>query len=326
MIRTLYRHRSGTVVVDLPQDQLTSAAKDAQARLWIDLCNPTEEESNQIFRQLFHFHPLAIEDAVRDSHVPKLDDYGSYLYLVLHTVGQGEERLDIHTYELDVFLGPNYLITMHEEPQTTLDNLWHDDFHQQDGLSRGPAHLLYKILDRQTDHYIPVLDRFEEQIEELGDALFRPQRLADSVLLNDLLTAKSSALRLHRILMPQRELLYRLSHNDYATVPQEERIYFQDVHDHLVRLTDLTASMRDLAGSTIETHLALVNNKMNEIMKLLTLISTIFIPLGFVASVYGMNFQFMPEVGWRYGYLLIWVLFLSIGGGMVYFFRRRGWF
>lgn len=326
MIRTLYRHRSGTTIVDLPQEQLISATKDAQARLWIDLVDPSEEECYWVFRELYQFHPLAVEDAIKDVHVPKVDDYGSYLYLVFHTIDMGDERMDIHTYEMDVFLGANYLITMHDDHRATLDKMWNVAYHQQAGLARSPAHLLYELLDRQVDGYIPILDRFEAQLEELGDLLFLRPRGNDNAMLNDILTAKSSALRLHRILLPQRELLHRLSRNDYAAVPADARVYFHDVYDHLVRLNDLADSMRDLASSTIETHLALVNNRMNEVMKVLTMISTIFIPLSFIAGIYGMNFEFMPELHTRWGYPLVWLIFIVIGGVMVMFFRRRGWF
>jgi magnesium transporter len=326
MIRTLYRHRSGTIIVDLPRDQLTSAVKDAQARLWIDLVAPSEEEYHCVLRELYQFHPLAVENAIKDVHVPKLDDYGSYLYLVFHTIGMGEERMDIHTYEMDVFLGVNFLITMHDDHREILDKVWNAQHHQQAGLARSPAHLLYDLLDRQIDSYIPILDHFEAQLEELGDLLFRRPKTSDDAMLNDILTAKSSALRLHRILLPQRELLHRLSRNDYAAIPADARVYFHDLYDHLVRLNDLADSMRDLAGSTIETHLALVNNRMNEVMKVLTMISTIFIPLSFVAGIYGMNFEFMPELHTRWGYPLVWLIFIVIGGTMVLFFRRRGWF
>jgi magnesium transporter len=325
MIRTLYRHRSGTVVQDLPKEQLASAISDGQARLWIDMLDPTDEESNWVFRQLFHFHPLAVDDAIKESHVPKLDDYGSYLYMVFHTVGRGDEKMDIHTYELDVFLGANFLITRHDDERESIEKLWQTANHEQNGLARGPAFLLYEVLDRQVDRYIPLMDHFEQLLEELGDSIFHQNSTPTTALLNDILTAKSSALRLHRVLAPQRQLLQRLARNDFAVVPADARIYFNDIHDHLVRLTDLAESMRDLASSTIETHLALVNNRMNEVMKVLTIISTIFIPLSFVAGVYGMNFEFMPELEWRFGYPLVWLIFIAIAVSMLSMFRRRGW-
>lgn len=327
MIRILYRHRSGTVVTHLPFGQVSDAMRDNQARLWIDLTAPTEEESQSILAELFKFHPLAIEDAVNDSHVPKVDDYGSYLYLVFHTVALGDERMDIHTHEVDVFLGANYLVTMHELPRESIEKLWNEHSHHHGGLARGAAFLLYELIDRQIDNYTPLLDHFEQQLEHLGDQIFHKDNRGkgEEVLLNDILTAKSSALRMGRILTPQRELLYRLSHNSYSVVPSDTRIYFQDAYDHLARFSDLANSMRDLAGSTMETHLALVNNRINETMKVLTMISTIFIPLSFLAGVYGMNFTFMPELQTRWAYPLLWLTFIAIALGMVQYFRRKGW-
>jgi len=327
MIRILYRHRSGTIVTQLPIAQLPDALRDNQARLWIDLTAPTEAESQSILAELFKFHPLAIEDAVNDSHVPKVDDYGNYLYLVFHTVALGDERMDIHTYEIDVFLGANYLITMHEEPRESIEKLWNEHSHLHGGLARGAAFLLYELLDRQIDNYTPLLNRFEEQLEHLGDQIFRKDNhgKGEEMLLNDILTAKSSALRLGRILTPQRELLHRLSHSSYSVVPSEVRIYFQDAYDHLARFSDLANSMRDLSSSTMETHLALVNNRINETMKVLTMISTIFIPLSFLAGVYGMNFNFMPELRTPWAYPLLWILFIAIALGMMNYFRRKGW-
>lgn len=327
MIRILYRHRSGTVVTHLPMEQLGDAMRDNQARLWIDLTAPTAEESESILTTLYKFHPLAIEDAINESHVPKVDDYGNYLYLVSHTVTLGDERMDIHTYEIDIFLGTNYLITMHEDERQSVEKLWNEEAHRQGGLAKGPAFLLYELIDHQIDRYTPLINRFEELLELLGDQIFRPDSHGknEEALLNDILTAKSSSLRLGRILVPQRELLYKLAHHNYACVPSEERIYFQDAYDHLVRLSDLAISMRELSSSTMETHLALVNNRINETMKVLTMISTIFIPLSFLAGVYGMNFHFMPELNSRWAYPILWLLFVVIAASMVHYFRRKQW-
>jgi magnesium transporter len=321
----MYRHRTTGIIDEISPDRLPAALQDKMLNLWIDMLDPTAEESAFVFEKTFHFHPLAIEDAVKDSHVPKLDDYGSYLFLVFHTIKLGDQPMDLDTFEVDVFLGPNYLITRHDDVRATIEQCWQHDFHTNGGLARGPAFLLYQLLDKQIDGYIPIIDQFEQQLELLGDQLFRNSSSERTVQLNDILTAKSSALRLRRILIPQRELLNRLATSDYAVVPSDMRIYFRDVYDHLFRLSDLADGMRDLSGSTIETHLALANNKMNEIVKLLTMISTIFIPLSFIAGVYGMNFDFMPELHWRYGYLMVWIVFLAVGGSLLYWFRSKKW-
>ncbi len=326
MIRILYRHRSTGIVAELPVEKLQTAVQDKLLNLWIDMQAPTEEEWRLVLEQTFRFHPLAVEDAIQDIHVPKLDDYSSYLFVVIHTVSLGDEPMDLDTDEVDIFLGGNYIVTMHDRPRASIDRLWHMDFHESRGLARGPAFVLYEMLDRQVDGFIPILDGFEARLEELGDVIFHSDsQKGRALLLNNILTAKSSALRLRRILIPQRELVNRLAMNDYAVIPHEMRIYFRDVYDHMVRLADLSDGMRDLAGSTIETHLALANNRMNEIVKLLTIISTIFIPLSFVAGVYGMNFEFMPELHWRYGYLFVWIIFLVIALSLLFSFWRRGW-
>lgn len=327
MIRTIYYHQNGSVVVDLPRDEILPASQDEQVYIWIDMISPTEDEWELVFQQAFQFHPLSIEDTISDIHSPKLDDYGDYLYLVFHAVGLGDERMDIQTRELDVFLGHKFLITIHTANMPVIGSLWNQGHHEIHGLSNGPVRLLYEILDRQVDAYIPLIDRFEVRLEELGDTIFEPDKAmhSDSQILNDILTAKSSALRLRRILRPQRDLIAQLAWQEFAVIPEESRRYFQDIQDHMVRLSDLAESMRDLASSTIETHLALVNNRMNEVMKVLTIISTIFIPLGFFTGVYGMNFANMPELQARWGYPLLWGLFITIALGMLWFFRRRRW-
>lgn len=325
MIRILYRHRSTGIVAELPPEKLQTAVQDKLINLWVDMVAPTEAEWKHVLEECFHFHPLAVEDAVQDAHTPKLDDFSTYLFLVFHSISLGEEPMDLVTDETDVFLGPNYLITMHDTPGSVIDRMMEVSFHEVHGLFRGPAYLLYEILDRQVDEYIPLIDQFEEQLDKLGDDIFLRSTGDKPEVLDRLLTAKSSALRLRRIIIPQREIVGRLATNDYPVIPSDLRIYFRDVYDHFLRLSDLLDGTRDLAGSTIETYLALVSNRMNEVMKLLAMFSAIFIPLSFIASVYGMNFNIMPELSWKYGYLMVWGIFALVIGVEVYVFHRRGW-
>ncbi len=325
MIRVLYRHRTGTLVNDLPVAQVQAAIKDPQARVWVDLVAPTPEEQQMVLVQLFRFHPLAVEDAISEVHIPKVDDYGGYLYLVFHTLRVGDERMDIHTHEIDTFVGPNYLITVHDSPSTTIEKMWNEQYHQERGLARGVAILLYEILDRQLDSFIPLVDQFEHRVEEVGDLIFQSRSVDERALLNEILTAKSSALRVRRILIPQREMLEHLAHDDLSAIPVDARIYFQDLYDHIQRLAELAESIRDLTNSTMTTHLTLSSNRLNEVMKVLTIISTIFMPLSFIAGIYGMNFEFMPELHQPWAYPLIWVVFLAVPASMLYYFRRRQW-
>ena len=324
MIRIIERTLEGDVQVDLPVEQLPASLAERGTMVWIDMMAPSHEEYRLILEQIFRFHPLAIEDTISDIHLPKVDDYGAYLYLVFHTVSLGDQPMDLNTEEVDVFLGARYLITIHESTRRSIDRCWHNEYHTIHDLARSPALLLYELLDSQIDTYIPIIDAFEEQLEQLGDDIFAAGENQRNIL-NRLLTAKSSSLRLQRILAPQRELLNRLATTSYTVIRPEERIYYRDAYDHLARLANLSESMRDLSSSTIETHLALVNNRMNEVMKVLTIISTIFIPLSFIAGIYGMNFEYMPELAWKYGYLLVWLVFLTVGATMLMFFRKRRW-
>ena len=333
MIRILYRHTSGALVHDLPVDQLASASRDTNAVVWVDMQNPTPEEQQKILEGIFNFHPLAVEDAMNSVLLPKINDYRRYLYIVIHSIYPGVELVDLVSHELDIFLGPNLLVTIHEEAMSSIDGLLADkEHHSQEGISRGPALLLYEILESQVDRITRLLDSFEAELERLGDIIFQKGDISRESLLDDLLTAQSSALRLNRVLHPQRDLMNRLAQTDYSVIPAPARPYFADIHDHLNRMVGLVESMRELARSTIEIYMALsnhrmneANNRMNEIMKVLTIISTIFLPLSFLAGVFGMNFQYMPELGWPWAYPLVWILFVSLAGLMLLFYRKRGW-
>ena len=218
MIRIIYRDDTGSIRMDLTPAALTQLRHDDNGMLWVDMLAPDPVEQRNVLAEIFSFHPLAVEDAVADTHLPKLDDYGRYLYLVFHTVALGAEPMDIRTEEVDVFLGPNYLITMHDAPRRSIERCWNREHHLVHGLARGPAMLLYELLDAQVDTYIPIIDAFEEQLEKLGDDIFLAVD-KEPAILNKLLTAKSSSLRLQRILTPQRELLGRLSGGEYAVIP-----------------------------------------------------------------------------------------------------------
>jgi magnesium transporter len=217
-------------------------------------------------------------------------------------------------------------VTIHEREMSAVDEIWQNEsFHQNEGLAQGPAMLFYEILDQQVDRFMRLLDQFELELERLGDVIFQRGNVSDESLLDDILTAKSSSLRLSRVLVPQRDLIHRLATNEYSVIPGSARVYFGDIHDHMVRMVGLVDGMQQLVQSTVDIYLALANNRMNEIMKVLTVISTIFIPLSFVAGIYGMNFVFMPEVNQPWAYPLVWLIFIAISITMIRYFRKRGW-
>lgn len=325
MVRIFYRHASGTIVPNLPLEQLPDAIQDGNAHIWVDLLAPTQDECFEILENVFQFHPLAIEDVTSRLLVPKVNDYRRYLYIVIHSIYTGSQIVDLISSKMDIFLGANFLVTIHEKPMMSADALWNEEYHEEEGLAKGPAFLLYELLDRQVDRFMRLLDSFEAELERLGDVIFLEGNVADENLLDEILTAKSSALRLGRVLRPQRDLMNRLSSTDYAVIPSTARFYFADIYDHLVRMVGLVEGMQELARSTVDIYLALANNRMNEIMKVLTVISTIFIPLTFLTGVYGMNFRYMPELDVPWAYPVLWVLFIVISAVLLRVFRRWKW-
>lgn len=325
MIRSIFCPNNAPRQSNLSHDQMVQALQDPQGLLWVSLEKTNEEEVNAILRDVFHFHPLAIEDCLSDGYqAPKVDIFNEYLFIIVHAL-QSDFPLDqLDTMELNSFLGPNYLVTSYtcgQMPpvQTVWDRLERDDRL----IEHGADFLCYTILDQLMDEYLPLLDSMDEEIDHLEDqvVLAKPER----GVLQRILALKHSILTLRRIIAPQREVMNRLSRDDLPQIQNAHRIYYRDIYDHLVRIHDLSESIRDVATGTLDTYLSAASNRLNEVMKALTIVSTIFLPLSFVAGIYGMNFEYFPEVHWRFGYLYVWSIFILIVVGMLWFFRRRGW-
>ncbi len=294
MMRALLRHADGSLTEpkadELPA-ALTAALAEPDGLLWLDLDGEPPEASEPILRDTFGFHPLAVEDALAQSHVPKLDDWDTYLYVVLHSVHAGSPEA-LHTHELDLFVGPRFLVTHREEPVEALDSLWAAARRDPRLLGRGCEHLLYRLLDELISSHLPVIEGIDAEVERLEDEILdRPGRRA----LEQALRCKRGLLLLRRILAPQREVLNRLARDELSVIGAQHRIYFRDLYDHLVRLYGVTESVRDLVGGILEMYLSAINNRMNETMKIFTLITTLFMPISFVVGFFGMNF-FAPSV------------------------------
>ena len=294
MTRTLYRRSNGTIVTSLGSDGIAEALADPKAILWVDFHDEPHEACEAILRDTFHFHPLAIDDAIQESHVPKVDDWDSYLYLVLHAVCfEPSADQPLSSRELDIFAGRNYIVTHHEQQIEPLDREWEACLRDQRMTGKGAEHLLYHIVDELVASHMPVVDAIDEEVERIEE-----QILSNPVpaTLQQVLRIKRALLHLRRIIAPQREVLNKLARDEYAAIDPASRIYFRDIYDHLVRLYDITESIRDLAAGALDTYLSVINNKMNEVMKTLTLITTLFMPLSFLTGFFGMNF-FAPVIG-----------------------------
>lgn len=280
-----------------------------------------------ILLDTFAFHPLAVDDALEESHVPKIDDWQDYVYLVLHATYPGAEAGDaLTTLELDCFIGPNYVVTYQAKAIDALTTLWENIERDSRTLQRSAAYVLYVVADTLASDYMQLLTVLDERIDAMEDRIFeRPT----NELLAQMFTLKRILLRLRRILSPQREVLNKLARGDYAVINARDRIYFRDVYDHLVRLYDITDDMRDLVGGALDTYLSVVNNRMNDVMKTLTVITTLFMPLSFLVGFFGMNFfqpvTSLPAWTGELAFTLTLAMMVLIPIGMYYWMRKRAW-
>jgi magnesium transporter len=324
MIRSVFCPQNAPRQFDLTPAQMTQALQDPKGLLWVDLEQPTEAEIQTILADTFRFHPLAIEDCLSDGYqAPKVDVFGEYLFIIVHALRPDFPLDHMDTTELNCFLGPNYLVTSFRgQAMSPVQAVWDRLERDERPVERGADFLCYTVLDQLVDEYMPLLDLMDEEVDQLEDeVLVRPK----PAVLERILSLKHSILTLRRIIAPQREVMNRLSRDDLPQIMDHHRIYYRDIYDHLVRIHDLSESIRDVVTGTLDTYLSATSNRLNEVMKALTIVSTIFLPLSFVAGVYGMNFDYLPELHWRYGYYLVWGVFILVVASMLWYFRRRGW-
>lgn len=321
MIRTMYRSGKGGFTIDVPATHWRVALRDADGLLWVDMQDEPAEKIEPLLRDIFNFHPLAIDDAVRETHVPKIDNWGEYVYAVLHGIQYDAKEIKLGVLELDVFLGRNFLVSHHKQPLDIVNRVWSSACTDQRRLERGPDFLLYDLLDLLSAEYMPVIDSIDDTIDHIEDEVFdNPTRHT----LNTIFAIKRVALQMRRIIGPQREVLNRLARDDYAMIDPKDRVYYRDVYDHLVRLADINESLRDLIGGALDTYLSVTSNRTNEIMKVLTIISALFMPLAFLTGFFGMNFTTIPfDSPW----LLVGALGTMVATPVVMYvlFKRRGW-
>jgi magnesium transporter len=319
----LYREGADRVEEGIALDQIPELLKDEKAVIWLDMSEPTKVDED-VLLNVFGFHPLTVEDCRENRHYPKIEEFPGYLYFIVHGVRADTSSDRFNTIELDGFLGPNYVITYH-----------HDEFRSINAVKqllhtspvvcrRGASYLLHQILDRIVDYYSPVLDDFDNRIDELEAKIFEG-RSSNNEMLSDIMNIKRSVLRLRRISVKQLDVLLRISRGEFELIPQSLLPFYRDIYDHLVRVTDLAESYRDLITGLLDAHLSVVSNRLNEVMKVLTIFSAIMLPLTFIVGVYGMNFEHMPELRSHYGYFVVWGVMISVATGMLLFFRKRGW-
>jgi len=289
---------------------------------WIDLEDPTVKEA-AILEDPFHFHPLAIEDCLSEIHHPKVDDYEAYIFAILHGIRFDAPTDSFITRELDIFLGANYLITHHNGPMRSVTTV-RDQCNKnlQASMPRGVDFLLHAILDQMFEHYFPSLDAIEDKIQMVQVEVFEdPSRET----LDRIFALKKDVMQLRRICLPQREIINRLARADFKVISARAAVYFRDIYDNLYRIVEGSMSYQDMTQSTMDAYLSAVSNRLNETMKRLTIVSALLMPLTVITGIYGMNFDNMPELRWKYGYFMVLGVMALISGVLLLWFKRNKW-
>jgi magnesium transporter len=288
---------------------------------WIDLEDPSESEE-EILWEVFNFHHLAVEDCIATHQYPKIDDYGDYLYIIVHAVDYSKTDGAFRTTELDIFLTPQFVLTFHYMPLRTTTHRRHR-LHEGDIPSdQRPAFLLHQILDDLVHNYGPALEDFEKRISNIEEEIIANP---DPHVLDSIFKFKKEVLNLKRILGPQREAINRLSRGEFRLIPPELRVYYRDIYDEISRYAELAESHRDVIMMALDAYLSATSNRLNEIMRALTLISTIFLPLTFITGLFGMNFQIIPGAAHPWGFYFAIAGSVLIGVGMFVFFKHKKW-
>jgi len=298
-------------------------APGGNTQIWVDLLNPSEDEGLHILRDVFHFHELAVEDALSELQYPKVESYGDYLYLVLHRIDFQAPEHCFKTHDVDFFLGPTYLVTIHSGDSRSIEQIAKVCERNSLALGEGAAALMHRIVDSMVDNYRPEIEELSERLDALEERVFDG---AAANLAKDILDFKRDVASLRRVVQPQRDVVGRLARREFPFIDEPISYRYRDVYDHLVRLADESMVFQDRITSLLDANLAIVANQLNTIMKILTIIATVFMPLTFITGLYGMNVD-LPHFGLG-GVEMFWVLMglmVTIVAAMLIYFRRRGW-
>lgn len=308
----LLRLDTGAAEVNLSFDRLREVVRSGEGVLWVDV-DLSQPEQAALLSEVFHFHPLAIEDAFNPISRVKVDEYPEFMLIVARVVGFREstpDPYDLDTANLNIFLGKRIVVTAHVEPLPVIAELMKRLSNNHDLMERGPSRVAYLALDASVDAYFPVLDGIDEFVDELEQRVFGQ---FDEHLLHEIFKVKRLVISLRRFLSPQREVLGQLANRPSPLLPPETQLYFRDVYDHMLRITDSLDSFRDLLSSTLDGYLTQVSNRLGKVSKSLAIVGALSVPFVVVAGVYGMNFDFIPLQHHRYGFEIMLGLQLLLG-------------
>lgn len=314
-------HGPGRFQTKVRPEDISDLKNNPDTTLWFDLTRPSDDEL-KVLRDEFKFHPLALEDATRRDQRPKVDSYGDYYFVVFYCIDLDEQAKQLCTTPVYLFIGHNFLVTIHNEPSAQIEATVKRWQAPDSPLEQDVGSLVYALLDAIVDDYFPVMDQVAERAEDLEALIF--ERF-DEGALQQIFQLKKDLLQLRRVVSPERDVLNVMLRRDIPVFDQNDVTYLQDVYDHIIRTTDAIDTYRDLLSSALDSFLSVQSNRLNQIVKALTITSIILMSVAVVAGIYGMNFKYMPELNWRYGYAWALGLMAAIALGLIGFFRRVKW-
>ncbi len=326
MIRSFVFSQSKLINQDLSLDLLRVVLYDDNVQIWVDMEKSTPEENKAVLETLFDFHPLAIEDCVAVSERPKIDDYEKYIFMVIHAVDYSNSLHGFQTTELNLFIGRNFLVTFHDDPLRSISVTVERIHKKNHALPRSPDLFAYQILDILFDNYQPALDKLSTELSSLEHRVLLGETQA---VLSESVNLQNEVHRLRQIMAPQRDVIARMVHGEFPkSIRSSVTPYLRDLLDNLSRISDLADTYREALTSILQVHLTLQQMQVNRVIKILTILATLTMPILLVTSYYGMNIQHMPNTewpSWPWAYLYMFCLNGLLIGTLYWFMKRHNW-
>ena len=323
-ITCFLRADGGEVRSSASEQELRDALARSDTLAWVDIHTDGRDSGERILRDVFHFHQLTIDDCYNTLvDPPKVDDYGDYLFVIVHNLTYDGAIRRLDRAELDLYIGVNYVVSVHHKPVRAVEEVMRRAQAEHYVVQRGCAFLAHALMDMVVDDYQPIVETIDDDVAAIEElVLDNPRRET----LQGVLRLKRSSQDLKRSILPQRDVVNRFSRGEYPRViPPESLMYFRDIYDHTVRVEEQIETVRDLADSALNTYLSSVNNRINEVMKTLAIVTVIFLPLTLIAGIYGTNFHNVPEYGYHLGYYGMLVVMVVIAVALLAWFRWRYW-
>jgi len=298
--------------------------KTSDSKTWVNINGLNHIDAIEKIGNHFNLHALTLEDIVNTNHRPKIDDYPNYIFIVLKMLYYDKNE-EIVNEQISFILSDNYVLSFQEADGDVFDHL-RERIRNPKGRIRtlGTDYLLYALIDAIADHYFVVIETLSHKIEDLEDDLFKGY--SQDEISNQIQNLKREILKIRRAIFPLREIINKIEKNDSVFIKSTTIPYFRDIYDHIIQISDNIEIYREMIWGLMDMYMTTISNKMNQVMKVLTVISTIFIPLTFLAGIYGMNFDNMPELHFKYSYFILWGIMIVLFLSMIYFFRKKKWF